>query len=200
MNSNANMSSYPPAAAGIPNKIPTRFIVLAGEKIRAYKTSTDTVEEYKIAKDMYFTDEDVIPQPGNSTTNAEIRVALDKGDWTWMDVHYTSIRKIILHSVNPSLVDNNVERERDDFARVKNEQLTRMMEDQVRRLRQMEAKLDSSINNIQTAYIPAVAPPKAQPQTQPKDINEYKEVNKLIGSQSKRWKDLLTKLDSHLEY
>lgn len=179
-----------PNSTGISNKEVQRFVVLAGSQIFAYNINTDSIEKYDNAKDMYFTDADIIQQPG--TQDAEIiRVALNKRDWSWMDVHISYIRKIQLHNATPSNFFTDVFSVQEELAKQKRDALEHKMKEQLHRISKLEEDMKSisayNISPISMGISNNNNSKSLAKSTQP----DNETVDKLIKDYAKKWKDLL---------
>lgn len=71
-----------------------RYVILSGKTVHAFQEETNLIEEHIISRDMYFTEEDIIKSP--RLDSSHIRVALNKGKWTWMDVDRIDVLRVEL--------------------------------------------------------------------------------------------------------
>jgi hypothetical protein len=180
-----------PAGASISTKEVQRFVVLAGSQISAYNINTDSIEKYDNAKDMYFTDAEIIQQPG--TQDAEIiRVALSKRDWSWMDVHISYIRKIQLHNATPSNFFTDVFSIQEELAKQKRDALEYKMKEQLHRISKLEEDMKSISAYTSPNSVAIVNGNHLQPTAKKAaSANDDGTVDQLIKDYAKKWKDLL---------
>jgi hypothetical protein len=78
-----------------------RYVILAGKEVRAYNQVLEKIETHTITKDMHFMESEIIIQPGSKDMDTVIRVALNKGDWTWMDVDRDDVLRVELKPMYP---------------------------------------------------------------------------------------------------
>lgn len=77
-----------------------RYVILSGTEIHSFSANERSVETHKLTRDFYFTENDIIRSP--KSRDDYVRVALNRGIWTWLDVACTDILQVKLTPIDKS--------------------------------------------------------------------------------------------------